>query len=153
MFEYLSDMPKINIWNAAGDEAQNKIFKEGSKLIVGGCTVGTRAIGMAIALGFKKIHLYGFDSCLTSKYQHHAYDFIDDEKESLGEIKEIKLGGEDSPIFRVSGYMLGQIYDFQFILANFPDKLDIEVFGDGALAYLMKIAKEKAKEYLNGNST
>jgi hypothetical protein len=49
--------------------------------------------------------------------------------------------------------MLGQIYDFQFILANFPDKLDIEVFGDGALAYLMKIAKEKAKEYLNGNST
>ena len=155
MFEHLKDMPKKYLWHSAGNEAQNKVFKEGAKLIVGGCTIGTRAIGMAMAMGFKKIHLFGFDSCLSDNYKHHAYDFKKPKEESLGDIKDIKIDGPDSPTFKVAGYMLAQIFDFQYILKNYADILDIEIFGDGALAYIMNKAKSKfteQKELQNGNS-
>ena len=152
MFKHLEDMPKKYYWNCMGDEKQNKIFKESEKLIIGGCTVGTRAIGMAMAMGFRKIHLYGYDSCLTNTYRHHAYEFVDPDKESLGDIKEIKIDGENSPVFRVAGYMLTQIFDFQYILHHFGGLLDIEVHSDGPLAYLLEKAKTKFKEQQNGKS-
>lgn len=156
LFELLSDMPKRRIWHASGGEDLNKVFKEGAKLITGGCTIGTRAIGMAMAMGFKKIHLYGFDSCLDNQYSHHAYKFQVPDKESLGNISDIKLGEEpDAPTFRVAGYMLQQIFDFQFIIYHYYEKLDITVFGNGAIAYMMKQAKKLAQEYIkerdNGN--
>jgi uncharacterized Rossmann fold enzyme len=142
MYTHLKDMPKKYYWNCMGDETQNKIFKEGEKLVVGGCTIGTRAIGMAMAMGIRKIHLYGYDSCLTNEYKHHAYSFQNPDIETLGEIKEIKIEGEDSPIFRVAGYMLSQIFDFQYLLKHFSHILQIEVHSDGPLAYTMKKAKE-----------
>ena len=40
--------------------------------IGGGSTVGLRAISIGIVLGFRNIHLYGFDGCLKDD-QHHAY--------------------------------------------------------------------------------
>lgn len=155
MFKHLEDMPKKYKWNSMGDEIQNKIFKEGEKLIIGGCTVGTRAIGMSMAMGFRKIHLYGYDSCLTNQYKHHAYDFVNPDVETLGDIREIKIDGEDSPVFRVAGYMLSQIFDFQYILQHFSSLLDIEVHSDGPLAYLMDKAKvkfEQEKVLANGKS-
>lgn len=149
LFNLLSDMPKRHIWHASGGEELNKVFKEGAKLITGGCTIGTRAIGMAMAMGFKKIHLYGFDSCLDNQYQHHAYKFQVPDKETLGNITDIKIGEEpDSPTFRVAGYMLQQIFDFQYIIYHYSDKLDIKVFGNGAIAYMMKQAKLKAQQYI-----
>lgn len=151
MFNLLKNMPNKYYWNCMGNAEQNNIFKEGEKLIIGGCTIGTRAIGMAIAMGFRKIHLYGYDSCLTNEYRHHAYAFQNPDVETLGEIKEIKIDGEDSPIFRVAGYMLAQIHDFQYILQRFSETLQIEVHSDGPLAYLMKRAKQKyEQEKLNG---
>jgi len=155
MFKHLKDMPKKYYWNSMGNEAQNKIFKIGEKLIIGGCTVGTRAIGMAMAMGYRKIHLYGYDTCLTNQYKHHAYDFVNPDKETLGDIREIKIDGEDSPTFRCAGYMLAQIFDFQYILKHFSDMLDIEVHSDGPLAYLMSKAKikfEQEKVLKNGKS-
>lgn len=156
LFKHLKNMDKAYYWNCMGDEEQNKIFKEGEKLVIGGCTIGTRAIGMAMAMGFRKIHLYGYDSCLTNEYRHHAYSFENPDVETLGEIREIKIdhhdgNGEASPIFRVAGYMLAQIHDFQYILQHFGKFLDIEVHSDGPLAYLMQRAKALyEQEKLNG---
>jgi hypothetical protein len=142
MYQHLKDMPKKYYWNCMGDAEKNKIFKEGEKLVIGGCTIGTRAIGMAMAMGFRNIHLYGYDSCLTNEYRHHAYSFQNPDIETLGEIKEIKIEGEDSPIFRVAGYMLSQIFDFQYLLKHFPHILGtLEVHSDGPLAYIMNKAK------------
>lgn len=153
LFEHLSDMPKKYIWHASAGEEFNNVFGEAANLIIGGCTIGTRAIGMAMAMGYKKVHLFGYDSCLSNQYKHHAYDFVNPDVETLGEIREIKLGGPDSPIFRVAGYMLAQIFDFQNILHNYYNKLEIEIYGNGALAYLMKLARQQAEDYKNGNPT
>lgn len=157
IFELFEKTKNKYIWHAAGGDDYNKSsFPEGEKLITGGCTVGTRAIGMAMAMGFKKLHFFGYDSCLTNQYKHHAYDFVNPDYETLGDIKEVKLGGEDSPVFRCAGYMLGQIFDFQHILHAYADKLQIKVFGGGALAYLMELAEKKMlalKEHKNGACT
>lgn len=156
VFRTLEDAPKKYIWDCAGYEQFNReIFKTPEKLIIGGCTVGTRAIGMAIAMGFKKMHLYGYDSCLTNEYKHHAYKFHDPERETLGNITEIRL---DDPVngkkFICAGYMVAQIMDFQWMLRNFADQLDIKVFGGGALAYIAEKGYENMlklkKEQENG---
>ena len=41
-------------------------------LIGGGTTVGLLAMSLAFLRGFRKIHLYGFDSCYRGD-EHHAY--------------------------------------------------------------------------------
>lgn len=41
-------------------------------LLQGGGTVGLRAMVLAHALGYRKLHLYGMDSCYHGK-EHHAY--------------------------------------------------------------------------------
>lgn len=40
--------------------------------IGGGGTVGLRAINIGIVSGYRKLHLYGYDSCYTEE-RHHAY--------------------------------------------------------------------------------
>lgn len=145
VFNLFRDAPKKYIWDCAGGEQFNKdTFKDADRLIIGGCTVGTRAMGMAIAMGYRDLHLFGYDSCLTNKYKHHAYDFYDPEQESLGAIHEIVL---DDPVkgkkFICAGYMVAQIIDFQWMLRNFADKIRIKIFGEGALAYLMQKAHEQ----------
>jgi len=150
MFRHLKHMPKKYLWNAmAGKEFNEEAFKVGDKVVTGGCTVGTRGIGIAMVLGFKKMHLFGFDSCLTNTYKHHAYEFDDPDVETLGEIREVRIGHpEKGKLFRVSGYMLAQIFDFQYILRNFANDLDITVYGDGALSYIMKLNKIGADEFI-----
>lgn len=147
IFEYLKDF-NVYTWNADGAKVEDKIdvFGENASLVGGGCTVGTRAIVLALGMGFNIQHLYGIDSCLTNDYQHHAYPFNDSEVETLGDITEIKLGGPDSPTFKVAGYMLAQIFDFKNILEEYADKLRITIYGDGALAYIMSQGNIKAKE-------
>jgi hypothetical protein len=140
VFETLKDAPRKYIWDCAGYEQFNReTFKTPEKLIIGGCTVGTRAMGMAIAMGFKKMHLFGYDSCLTNEYKHHAYKFHNPERETLGNITEIRLNDPvNGKKFICAGYMVAQILDFQWMLRNFADQLDIKVFGDGALAYILE---------------
>lgn len=129
----------VYIWHAGGDKFEDSNFGENQTIIGGGCTIGTRAIMMAYAFGYSNIHLFGFDSCLTKDYKHHAYDF-ETEQESIGDITEIRLGGPDSPIFKVAGYMLGQIFDFKKILEVHASRFQFTIHGDGALKYLMDLA-------------
>jgi hypothetical protein len=90
-------------------------------------------------MGFKKMHLFGYDSCLTNEYKHHAYKFHNPERETLGNITEIRLNDPvNGKKFICAGYMVAQILDFQWMLRNFADQLDIKVFGDGALAYILE---------------
>jgi uncharacterized Rossmann fold enzyme len=153
VFEALKER-KIYIWDCLGPtEFNEQIFdQERKNAIPGGCTVGTRAILCAIAMGFKKIKLYGFDSCLDEKDNHHAYEFINPEIEQLGPISEIRLDFPSDKVFKVAGYMMAQVFDFQKILEVYADTLQIEVIGDGVLAEIMRIGQVKAKELENGDS-
>ena len=125
------------IWHASGSNVDTDIFN-GEVGIGGGCTVGTRAMIIAMAFGFKDLHFFGMDTCLSNDYKHHAYEFHDPEKETIGNIFEIKLGGPESPTFKVAGYMLGQLFDFKAILKSHAGNINVKVFGGGLLDYVMK---------------
>lgn len=136
------------MWDCLGPtEFNQEMFdKERVNAIPGGCTVGTRAMLCAIGMGFKKLRLYGMDSCLDGD-KHHSYEFNDPELEQLGEITEIKIDHSDKT-FQVAGYMMAQIFDFQEILKTYGETLQIEIIGDGVLAEIMRIGHVKAKQHL-----
>jgi len=133
------------IWHAGGNNFDISEF--GNRAVIGGgCTVGTRAICLALGMGFNNLHLFGFDTCLDENFKHHAYEFTDPEKETIGNITEIRLGGPEGKKFYVAGYHLGQLFDFQKMLRIYADRMQITVHGGGLLAHLMDLAK---KECLN----
>lgn len=134
------------IWHSVGTGSTQELIDD-ENAITGGCTIGTRAIVAAMYMGYKDIHLYGFDTCLTQSYKHHAYDF-NTEWETLGNIIEIKLGGDDSPTFIMAAYMVAQLFDFQNILKLFGNRLMVTVHGGGALAYILELGKKQARALL-----
>lgn len=149
VFEILKDRC-VYLWDCLGPtEFNNKIFdSERANAIPGGCTVGTRAILLAIGMGYKKLRLYGMDSCLDEKDNHHAYKFVNPELEVIGPITEVRLDSPSEKIFKLAGYMMAQVFDFQKILEVYANILQIEVIGDGILAEIMRLGYLKAKEQL-----
>lgn len=140
----------VKIWHAGGENFDPSNFGPNQRVIGGGCTVGTRALVMALNFGYRNIHLFGFDSCLDSNYKHHSYEFDNPEVETIGNITEIRIDGPESPIFRVAGYMMGQIFDFKNLLTMYGDIMNVTVHGEGALKYLMDLGKKKYQEKNNG---
>lgn len=138
---------KIYMWHSGGEPGFNAdMFPDVHNVIPGGCTVGTRGILAAIGMGYKNIHLYGFDSCISEE-EHHAYPFMTQE-ETLGPITDVSLDGPSGKIFKCAGYMLAQIFDFQQILKMYAGQIKIEVFGGGPLAEILRLGEERANEQL-----
>lgn len=149
VFELLKDRD-CYMWDCIGPtEFNQEMFdEERVNAIPGGCTVGTRAILCAIGMGFKKLRLYGMDSCLDEQDNHHAYKFENPELENLGTITEIRLDYPSDKVFKVAGYMMAQIFDFQKILESYAHTLKIEIVGEGVLAEIMRLGNLKTKEIL-----
>lgn len=135
------------IWDCLGPtEFNQKMFEDGTNAIPGGCTVGTRAILCAIGMGYKKLKLYGMDSCLDEQDNHHSYKFSDPELENIGPITEVRLDPPSEKIFKLAGYMMAQVFDFQELLRIYGCSLQIEIVGDGILAEIMRLGRLKAEE-------
>lgn len=145
VFEHLK-YKKTYLWHAGGSTEENVIaqFPDNDYIIGGGCTVGTRAIIMAMGFGFHNLSLFGMDSSIKDD-AHHAYDFVN-ETETLGDVYEIKVDNGESPTFKVAGYMLAQIKDFQTICNLYSQTLKFKIYGDGLLAYIVKLAEKQALE-------
>lgn len=140
VFDYLlSKNAKVSIWHTAGSDTENKIFSTHDVLIGGGCTVGTRAITIAINFGYNKLHLFGFDTCISND-ESHAYPFDNPETEKLTDIREVTLGDKK---FKVAGYMMAQFFDFQHILKTYGKNTEFIIHGDGLLKSLMDLAIDK----------
>lgn len=148
LFDKLKGYP-CYLWNAgSGNPVYQTYFREGDYTIGGGCTIGTRAMIIAMCFGYFNQYLFGFDTCIEveyDNYKHHAYKFQKPELESLGTIQDIKLGGPDGRTFKVASYMLGQIVDFQNILKYYANRLKVTVIGGGALAHILELGIEQAK--------
>lgn len=148
VFEHLR-YNDIYIWNAGGNDS---LFQEGDIVIGGGCTVGTRAVVLAMSFGYKNIHLFGMDTCIDETDEHHAYKFQNEEIETIGDIMEIALDDACGKKFKVAGYMLGQLFDFKNILATCASRIQLTVHGGGLIAHLLEIAAKRQKELKNGTA-
>ena len=138
LFEHLAGYD-IHLWHSySGDpnwlETMSKVEPGAWQNIAGGCTVGLRAISMAIMFGFTNIHFFGFDSCIEDG-AHHAYEYATAD-ERMQQTYVIKTG-KDAPgekTFVCEGYQLAQAYHFKLFVTQHGHMFDATFHGGGLLA-------------------
>lgn len=103
----------------------------------GGSSVTTRAICLLRMLGFHKIHVYGFDSCLMED-KHHAYDQPANDKD-LDRTMEIKVGGgtKYEKTFTCAPWHAYQAKDFLQMVPRVLSDAKLNIKGDGLIAYMI----------------
>lgn len=100
--------------------------------IPGGSTVLLRAIPLMRLLGYTKFHLYGCDSCLVGD-AHHAYAQPENDAGMVMPVTT-QPGGR---IFYCHGWMVSQAQEFLDLIRALGDEIELAVYGDGLLAYLL----------------
>ncbi|MCP4328416.1 MAG: DUF115 domain-containing protein [Alphaproteobacteria bacterium] len=143
VFEALAGR-NVVLWHARvaadGEDLLRDIYGPDGKwcLVAGGTTVGTRAIYVGMALGFRRFHLYGLDGCISEDGASHAYD-QSLRSDAAEERMTVTVGGRD---FIVSRWMRQQALDFVELLQAHGDTIDITIHGGGLLAALLERHRE-----------
>ena len=118
-------------WDAYCNAIEGWDFFKDKLLITGGTCAGMRTIGMLHTLGFRTIHLYGFDSCIEGEPKNKE-ELADD-----GRKKWLKVTvGEDNKSYWTTGELLAQAQDFEKLMQREEVDLDIHVHGDGLVSAL-----------------
>tara|TARA_Y100000310_G_scaffold181396_2_gene181335 strand:- start:8689 stop:9459 length:771 start_codon:yes stop_codon:yes gene_type:complete len=127
MFKKLKDY-QVLVWNAWGGEFEQP-FYENDLAYGGGSTSGLRAISIGYILGFRKFHLYGFDSCLIGGEKRIGQGDVH------GDIKTMSVivGGKH---FTASIAMAEQANTFQEIY-EYVKGITIKSFGDGLITAII----------------
>jgi hypothetical protein len=109
--------------------------------VPGGSTVMLRAIPLMRMLGFKRMHLFGFDSCI-SENDHHAYA----QPENDGApIIDVLVGGK---AFRCHPWMVSQAQEFMDTVKYLGNEVELGVYGDGLIAWIMEVGASVAEKDL-----
>ncbi len=110
-------------------------------IVPGGVTVTAKTVMLTYWLGFRRIHIFGFDSCWMDG-KDHAYDQPENNDKNI----RFKLGER---WFDCAPWMAYQADSFFKLIVNLPDNLDLQVHGDGLIAYgLRRSAQEwESREY------
>lgn len=113
---------------------QEEAFYKGTLGVGGGSTSGLRALNIAYLLGFKKIKMYGMDSCNIEGVKRVGQGKLARIVKTIG----VQVGER---VFNCNMAMAAQAQDFQMLWDIMPD-IRLEVMGDGLLA---AICKERVK--------
>lgn len=125
-FFYYLRKRKCVLWHLfTGKEGEKDAIK-GEVALGGGSTSGLRAITLGWMMGFRKFHLFGFDSCLTG-------DDLKVHQKWEGPIIDILTGGEK---FSCNPAMAAQVTEYEKILALFKNQAQFKVYGKGAIPHL-----------------
>lgn len=134
VFEAL-DGADTYLWHTIDTPAVNAILHEHYfgrfYVIPGGSTVALRALAVLRMLGFAKIEIWGFDSCIMDG-EHHAYDMPENDGEACA---KVTVNGKD---FWCEPWMHSQANEFQGFSKMLGDELQLVVHGDGLIAHMVK---------------
>lgn len=132
LFDHLKN-EKVTVLHSAMDGIRNHIPNErGATLIGGGITSGLTAIAACSTLGYRKIHLYGYDSS-DREDKSHAFS----QSENDAEKKRIEVWCEGRR-FLCGIAMFKQAEAFEKFISLLDEGTLITVHGDGLLPYLAK---------------
>lgn len=107
-------------------------------LIGGGNTVGLKAMCLVHEMGFRRQHLYGFDSSYRDGENHAYRQALNDGEQ----VSEVIVAGR---AFRAAPWMMNQVRLFQRqAQALLALGSDVEVHGDGLLPWTAKQMMRKA---------
>ena len=142
----------VVLWHsdAPGVEA---VLPEGAMRIGGGSTVGLSAMVLAAVLGFRFIHLYGYDSSLAGD-DHHAYPQPQNADDLIVDVLE-----DDGTRWRAAPWMVQQAQEFPGLCQDLMEHYGVEVItvaGEGLLPHIARkmptgevAADVRAREILN----
>lgn len=120
--------PDAILWHHFATDITSILPKDAKNepLVGGGSSVGLKAISIAHILGFRHMHLYGFDSSYRDD-AHHAYGqpLNDDEK-----ILDIVMNGVS---YRAAPWMCTQVEEFKEMLPHLLTDTILTVHGEGLL--------------------
>lgn len=129
---------KVFGYHAAVGADELKLLPRGHRYHIGGSATSTRGISLLKALGFRKMHLFGYDCCYFQKP-----DLL--EKKDNGRLKyeEVTLetpswGGKTvSRTWWTEGQFLAQVQEMEKIYFN-DQELDLTLYGDGIIPWVHK---------------
>lgn len=123
----------VTLWHPHVEGIHDLIGDRVTALIGGGTTVGLQAISIAFALGYRKIHLFGFDSSYRGEHGH-AYAQPENAND---EVIEVDLNGRK---FACARWMAHQADEFKNVAMQLADAdCVLTVAGDGLLPYMARL--------------
>lgn len=126
VFDYFKDCKSV-LWHLlTGKEGEKEVFN-GEIALGGGSTSGMRAMTLAWAMGFRKFHMFGYDSSLSDK--------------------ELKIDGttfEHEPMvlwidgkqFLTNPAMAAQTTEFEKVMNSFKGQIQVRLYGEGAIPWV-----------------
>ena len=132
VFDMLKDN-QVWIWHCAGDDSVDLLEEQyGGNFfpVMGGATIGLRAVHLFRMLGFHKFEIYGFDSCIIG--HHHAYDQEENDGE---EVIDVVVAGKE---FRCTAAHYHQAKEFVDMISKTGEHYDLVIHGDGLISHIIK---------------
>ena len=127
----------VTLWHPAYPGIQEYIGERVCALIGGGTTVGLQAMSIAFCMGYRSIHLYGFDSSYSVAGEGHAYAQdanAEDPREGYW------VGGKE---YIAAPWMARQAMEFQTAAEQLAEEdTIIQVHGHGLLPAIAKAMSE-----------
>jgi hypothetical protein len=102
--------------------------------VPGGCSVTLRAICCLQMLGFRKVHVYGFDSCLRDK-DHHAFPQKENDGTHIVDVC-VGRGTKYEKEFQCQDWMAVQAKEFMKLSNHYLGEMDMIIYGDGLISYI-----------------
>lgn len=130
------------LWHAGISEANEALAREHQGAffpVPGGSTVMLRAIPLMRMLGFYRMHIFGFDSCVRGG-QHHAYSQAENDQE---QVIPITCGGRT---FECTPWQASQASEFRDLVRFLGDEVELCVHGDGLIAHMIATGAELARK-------
>lgn len=129
LFEHLEGC-NVKVWHSFSYMPECKEF--GGRLAIGGGTTsGLRSINVYYVLGFRRVVLYGMDSCLAPDGRTKRFS-----GELAGKTVEVVVGASGRK-FVCNYAMAQQANEFQEYFTHMPE-MQIDVMGDGLLAAIVQ---------------
>lgn len=131
---------KMKVWgyHASVGAEEDKFIPNGHVIVQGGSATATRGLSLLEGLGFRKMHLYGYDCCYLEKP-----DLSDQKENGRMKYEEITLtaeswGGMHSVrTFWTEGQFLAQIQEMSKLYFPKPN-LELHTYGDGVIPWMHK---------------
>ena len=133
----------MTLWHPNVAGIKEIIGNRQTALVGGGTTVGLQAMSIAYALGFRHIHLHGYDSCY-SESEGHAYAQPENDGD---EIVKVHFSGSD---YHAARWMVNQADEFKSVLMQLVEHdCVVTVAGDGLIPDIARKMSEPAPKILN----
>lgn len=130
-----------HIWHGAQGKERPVLerYYQGRYVVVnGGSTLGTRAINLLYMLGFRKLAIYGLDSCIR-RDRHHTYAQPENDSEV---VHRLRVGRK---LFLTHPWMSCQADELMQMLPTLPEDFDLEFRGDNLISYIVEYTATHGK--------